>query len=215
MTELFFAGIKTVCSTFGWAFLYFIENPDIQDRCRKDILDQVCLSLVPIKTLPSTQIGPHRLVTWNDRANLPYLEATVCEIQRCANIAPFSVFHRSTRDTYLGKYFIPRNTTVLMNLWTTLRDPELFPGKYHSSILHISHIRFEIRKNSIRIIFWTRMASVERIMTVSIHMASAVAFVWARVWRDMNYLSSSVHYCSAIAFRNSTTVSIRSNSDSS
>ncbi len=41
MTEMFFAGIQTECNTFGWAFLYFIEHPEVQEKCREQIWQEV------------------------------------------------------------------------------------------------------------------------------------------------------------------------------
>ena len=41
MTEMFFAGIETESNTVGWAFLFLVENLEVQEKCRKQILDGV------------------------------------------------------------------------------------------------------------------------------------------------------------------------------
>uniref|UniRef100_A0A914W0P9 Cytochrome P450 n=1 Tax=Plectus sambesii TaxID=2011161 RepID=A0A914W0P9_9BILA len=112
MTEMFFAGIQTECNTFGWAFLYLIEHPDVQEKCRQQIWDEM---------------GRDRRPQWEDRLKIPYLEAMVHEVQRCANIAPFAIFHKTFKDTVLDGYLVPANSMIMMNLWSTLRDPEYFP----------------------------------------------------------------------------------------
>uniref|UniRef100_A0A183VAV6 Cytochrome n=1 Tax=Toxocara canis TaxID=6265 RepID=A0A183VAV6_TOXCA len=115
MTELFFAGIQTECNTFGWAFLYFVEYPDVQEKCRQQILNK---------------FGRQSVVRWRNRIELPYVEATVMEVQRCANIAPFSVFHRNYHETTLDGYYIPANSFIMMNLYSTLVDPNCFQDPY-------------------------------------------------------------------------------------
>ncbi|VDK62337.1 unnamed protein product [Anisakis simplex] len=119
MTEMFFAAIQTECNTFGWAFLYFIEHPQVQQKCRQQIL---------------AKFGTESRVRWSDRVHLPYVEATVFEVQRCANIAPFSVFHRNYHATTLDGYYVPANSTILMNLYSTLMDPNCFRGELHFSL---------------------------------------------------------------------------------
>ncbi|MFH4978670.1 hypothetical protein AB6A40_005379 [Gnathostoma spinigerum] len=54
------------------------------------------------------------------------------EVQRCANIAPFGMFHRTRRTTVIDGYHIPANTTVMMNLYSTMMDPNVFedPSKF-------------------------------------------------------------------------------------
>ncbi|CAJ0568430.1 unnamed protein product, partial [Mesorhabditis spiculigera] len=106
ITEMFFAGIQTECNTFGWAFLFFLFNPDVQQECREHIQEAPLL--------------------WAEKQRLPYLEATIAEIQRLANIAPFSMPHRNFRETTLDGYRIPAGSTIFMNLYTTLMDPSVF-----------------------------------------------------------------------------------------
>jgi len=43
---------------------------------------------------------------------LPYVEATILELFRYKTLVPMSVAHRTMKDTEVGGYFIPGQTTV-------------------------------------------------------------------------------------------------------
>ncbi|MFH4983009.1 hypothetical protein AB6A40_009718 [Gnathostoma spinigerum] len=42
MIELHFAGIQTECHTFAWEFLFLIHHSAVQEKCRDEILRNVC-----------------------------------------------------------------------------------------------------------------------------------------------------------------------------
>ena len=111
MGEVFIAGMETTATTLCWALMYLIHNPDIQQRLHQE-LDQV--------------IGPDRLPELDDEKNLPYLEATITETLRLSSIAALSVPHKTTVDTTLQGYSVPKWTTVLTNLWSLHHDPEIW-----------------------------------------------------------------------------------------
>ena len=111
MSEVFLAGMETTASTLCWALMYLIHNPVAQQRLHQE-LDQV--------------IGSDRLPELEDKKNLPYLEATITETLRLSSIGPLSVPHKSTVDTTLQGYSIPKGTTVLTNLWSLHHDPEIW-----------------------------------------------------------------------------------------
>ena len=111
MSELFLAGMETTASTLCWALMYLIHNPEVQQILHQE-LDQV--------------IGPDRLPELEDKKNLPYMEATIAETLRLSSIGPLSVPHKTTVDTTLQGYSIPKGTTVLTNLWSLHHDPEIW-----------------------------------------------------------------------------------------
>ena len=111
MGEMFLAGMETTASTLCWALLYLIHNPEVQQRLHQE-LDQV--------------IGPDRLPELEDKKNLPYLEATITETLRLSSIGALSIPHKTTVDTTLQGYSIPKGTIVLTNLWSLHHDPEIW-----------------------------------------------------------------------------------------
>ncbi|XP_056304772.1 cytochrome P450 2J4-like [Danio aesculapii] len=107
-SDLFFAGTDTTETTIRWGLIYLIQNPDVQERCHKEIV---------------RVLGYDRLPSMDDRDKLPYTLATVYEIQRCANIVPF-LMHQTILPTKLHGYNIPQGTIVLMNLAAILSNKE-------------------------------------------------------------------------------------------
>lgn len=62
-------------------------------------------------------VGTARLPTFNDRANLPYVDALVKEVLRWHPVAPMGLPHTSTEDDICEGYFIPKGSTLLPNIW--------------------------------------------------------------------------------------------------
>lgn len=55
MAELYFAAIQTECDTIGWVFLYLVENPGVQEKCRQKIWEKVFfVSIIEIGSLLSS-----------------------------------------------------------------------------------------------------------------------------------------------------------------
>ncbi|XP_040895603.1 cytochrome P450 2J6-like [Toxotes jaculatrix] len=105
--DLFVAGSETTSTTLRWAFLYMVKYPEIQEKVQAEI-DRV--------------IGQSRQPSMDDRANLPYTDAVIHEVQRIANIVPLSVPHVITRDIQLGGYTVPKGVTIIPNLTSVLFD---------------------------------------------------------------------------------------------
>jgi len=69
--DLFLAGSETTSTSLSWAVLYMKRNPEVQEKMQTE-LDQV--------------IGNNRAAAMKDKADLPYTQAVIMEIQRMANI---------------------------------------------------------------------------------------------------------------------------------
>lgn len=112
MGELLSAGSETTATTIIWIIVHLIRNPILQKRLQADI-DEV--------------IGNCRQPALEDRKKLPLLEAAILEGLRIATVAPLSVPHAVHEDITFRGFLIPRDTTVLVNLHSVLKDPEVWP----------------------------------------------------------------------------------------
>uniref|UniRef100_A0A8C9TXG0 Cytochrome P450, family 2, subfamily X, polypeptide 7 n=1 Tax=Scleropages formosus TaxID=113540 RepID=A0A8C9TXG0_SCLFO len=118
--ELHIAGTDTTSNTLLTAFLYLSTHPDIQARCQQEI-DAV--------------LGDRAHASFEDRHKMPYVQAMIHEVQRMANIIPLSVFHRTTKDTQLMGYNIPKDTIIIQNLTSVLYEESQwkFPHDFNPS----------------------------------------------------------------------------------
>ncbi|XP_077997866.1 cytochrome P450 2J6-like [Glandiceps talaboti] len=109
--DMFAAGTETTSTTLMWGWLFMMKYPDIQKKVQEE-LDRV--------------VGKDRQPNMSDRVNLPYTEATITEVLRLASTLPLSVPRWTVSDTQIHGYDIPKDTMVLPNIWSVLRDPELW-----------------------------------------------------------------------------------------
>lgn len=103
---MFLAGSETTASTLDWAFLFMSENPDIQDKCHREI---------------DAKVGA-KVIEYNDRAKLQYIDATISEVLRHANIVPLALPHCTKEDTILLGYHIPKETVITPCLYSASMD---------------------------------------------------------------------------------------------
>ncbi|XP_046568798.1 cytochrome P450 2C23-like [Haliotis rubra] len=109
--DLFVAGTETTATTIRWAVLLFLKYPEIQEKCFQEI---------------KTNIGQERLPEMSDKLKLPYVEATIAEVQRVANIIPVSVWHSVPYDIQFRGYTFRKGVTIVPNIDSVLMDPEIF-----------------------------------------------------------------------------------------
>ncbi|XP_041650584.1 cytochrome P450 2J4-like isoform X2 [Cheilinus undulatus] len=105
--DLYFAGTDTTSNTLLTGFLYLSTHPHIQERCQQEI--------------DSVLEGKDR-VSFDDRHNMPFMQAVIHEVQRVANTVPLSIFHCTTKDTEVMGYSIPKGTRIIPNLGSVLND---------------------------------------------------------------------------------------------
>ena len=106
LADFFIAGFKTTATNLRWVFVYLLNNPDVQKRIHQEVS--------PYSEAPGLK----------DRPALPYLQATLAEVLRCASPVPVPIPHRVTSHTTLCGYQIPKDTTVFLNLWGINHDPD-------------------------------------------------------------------------------------------
>ncbi|XP_008294015.1 cytochrome P450 2D15-like, partial [Stegastes partitus] len=107
LLDLHFAGTDTTANSLLNAFFYLMNYPETQERCQQEI-DKV--------------LDGKDEVSFEDRHQMPYVQAVIHELQRLADTAPLAVFHKTTKDTELMGYSIPRGTTVIPNLSSVLSE---------------------------------------------------------------------------------------------
>jgi cytochrome P450 len=121
--------IETTSTTLTWAVLFLSLNPAVQSECQEEI-DSILGSRMP---------------TQDDAASMPYVSATILEIQRLSCTAFLSVSHRTTKDTEYEdrgrKYVIPKDSLVVSNLRRFLMDCKVFP---HPDEFRNEEIQFKL-----------------------------------------------------------------------
>ncbi|KAJ8643832.1 hypothetical protein MRB53_005580 [Persea americana] len=112
LLDLFTAGTDTSSSTVEWAMAELIRHPEILAKAQSE-LDSV--------------VGPGRLVSELDLPNLPYLQAVIKETFRLHPSTPLSLPRMAAKDCEINGYLIPKNSTLLVNVWAIARDPAVWP----------------------------------------------------------------------------------------
>ncbi|XP_074758697.1 cytochrome P450 2D6 [Athene noctua] len=116
--DLFIAGSETTSTTLRWALLYMLLYPEIQSKVQAEI-DKV--------------IGRERSPTMKDQVSMPYTSAVIHEVQRYGDVIPIGLPHMTYRDTELQGFFIPKGTTIIINLSSVLKDEAVWekPNEFY------------------------------------------------------------------------------------
>ena len=72
-------------------------------------------------------VGSDRLPTFDDRANLPYMNAVVKEVLRWRPVSAGGIPHAVIQDDEYKGYRIPKGATVIGTHWSIHLDPDVFP----------------------------------------------------------------------------------------
>ncbi|XP_048323200.2 dimethylnonatriene synthase [Ziziphus jujuba] len=109
--DLIAGGTESSAVTVEWAISELLKKPEIFDKATEE-LDRV--------------IGRERWVEEKDIVNLPFVDAIAKETMRLHPVAPMLVPRFSREDIQIAGYDIPKDTRVLVNVWTIGRDPTLW-----------------------------------------------------------------------------------------
>ncbi|XP_076286319.1 putative cytochrome P450 305a1 isoform X2 [Lasioglossum baleicum] len=112
LVDLFLAGFLTTTITLEFLFLNMIVHQDVQRKLQKEID-----SMIPADRLPDIP----------DKFKLPYTDAVMNESQRMWPVFPVIGPRRVLQDTNLEHFKIPKESTVLIDIYSVNRDPNLFP----------------------------------------------------------------------------------------
>ncbi|XP_077302193.1 cytochrome P450 305a1 [Arctopsyche grandis] len=108
--DLFIAGSQTTSNSLDFAFLMMLAHPEMQRKVQAE-LDEVLMNRTPCL---------------EDKNILPYTMAVLHETQRFFNIVPLNGPRRVVRDTELDGYLLPKNTVVLVSLFSVHMDREIW-----------------------------------------------------------------------------------------
>ncbi|PBL03382.1 cytochrome P450 [Armillaria gallica] len=109
----FAGGADTTVSVILSVILAFVLYPEVQAKAQVEL---------------DTVVGPTRLPNFDDRPQLPYIDAILLEALRWNPVVPMGVAHRSVKaDIYRG-YYIPAGATVVANAWAILHDEKDYPN---------------------------------------------------------------------------------------
>ncbi|XAR63793.1 Flavonoid 3'-monooxygenase [Bertholletia excelsa] len=111
LLDLFTAGTDTSASTVEWAIAELIRHPNILARAQQEL---------------DTIVGPGRLVTESDLAQLTFLQAVIKETFRLHPSTPLSLPRMAAQSCEINGYHIPEGSTLLVNVWAIARDPDVW-----------------------------------------------------------------------------------------
>ncbi|KAF6793740.1 O-methylsterigmatocystin oxidoreductase [Colletotrichum sojae] len=109
--SLYGAAADTTVITLTTFTLAMVKFPDVQRKAQAEI-DRV--------------VGTGRLPTFEDRENLPYVNALVKEALRWWTITPMSFPHTTTEEFEYEGYFIPKDAFILPAVYWFNHDPEVY-----------------------------------------------------------------------------------------
>ncbi|KAF3452021.1 hypothetical protein FNV43_RR08117 [Rhamnella rubrinervis] len=109
--DLIAGGTESSAVTLEWAISELLKKPEIFKKATEE-LDRV--------------IGRERWVEEKEIVNLPYIDAIAKETMRLHPVVPMLVPRCSREDVKIAGYDIPKDTRVLVNVWTIGRDPNVW-----------------------------------------------------------------------------------------
>ncbi|CAN1164011.1 Cytochrome P450 81C13 [Linum perenne] len=108
---MFVAGTETASITLEWAMALLLDNPRVMNKLKIEI---------------DNTIGNGRLMNEQDIPKLPYLKCVINETLRLYPPAPLLLPHCSSDSCTVEGYQIPKDTTLMVNMWAMQRDPKLW-----------------------------------------------------------------------------------------
>ncbi|OZJ03717.1 hypothetical protein BZG36_03313 [Bifiguratus adelaidae] len=105
------AGYETTSTTVTWWIAEMANHPETQARVFAELKGRV---------------GARKFPTYEEALELPYLNATIRETMRLHPAGPFAVPHLVMDDDVYQDYHIPKDYTVILNVYGMNRDPNRF-----------------------------------------------------------------------------------------
>ncbi|KAJ3766789.1 cytochrome P450 [Lentinula raphanica] len=112
---MYFGGTDTTVTTLKNFLLAMVQFPESQKKAQQE-LDRV--------------VGKNRLPDFTDRNSLPYIGAILYETMRWQPTAPEGLSHAVTQEDLYKGYRIPKNSTVIPNIWAMMHDEQTFEDPF-------------------------------------------------------------------------------------
>ncbi|EJC98992.1 cytochrome P450 monooxygenase [Fomitiporia mediterranea MF3/22] len=109
--SLYSGGADTTVSSMMTFFLAMTMYPEVQRKAQEQI---------------DCVIGNDRLPGFNDREELPYVNAIVKEVLRWHPIVPMGLPHMTTEDDIYNGHFIPKGSLLMPNIWGFMHDQNTY-----------------------------------------------------------------------------------------
>ncbi|XP_034814865.1 cytochrome P450 2U1 isoform X5 [Pan paniscus] len=125
----FFIGhyLVVVLSDFHSVREALVQQAEVfSDRPRVPLISIVTKEKEKVHEEIERVIGANRAPSLTDKAQMPYTEATIMEVQRLTVVVPLAIPHMTSENTVLQGYTIPKGTLILPNLWSVHRDPAIW-----------------------------------------------------------------------------------------
>ncbi|NXC74109.1 CP2U1 protein, partial [Anhinga anhinga] len=109
--DLFIAGTDTTSNTLLWCLLYMSLYPEVQEKVHAEI---------------EAVLGRDKVPSLTHKAQMPFTEATIMEVQRMTTVVPLSIPRMASETAVLQGYTIPKGSVIVPNLWSVHRDPNIW-----------------------------------------------------------------------------------------
>ncbi|CAA90617.1 CYtochrome P450 family [Caenorhabditis elegans] len=113
--DFWLAGMETTSNSLRWHLAAMMKYPEIQDKVRKEIFDNV---------------GTARLPSMSDKPNMPYTQAVIHEVQRFSNMIPILGTHTNKEDILLKGKNVPTGTVIFAQIWSVLKNDSVFEDSH-------------------------------------------------------------------------------------
>ena len=113
--DIFTAGSETTTTALRWANLLLVRNPDVQQKAADEL---------------AKIVGPDKKPQLSDRNQLHYIRAVINEVLRISSVIPLGVPHKTTCETIVSGYHIPKGTQILFNNWAIHHDERCWEDPY-------------------------------------------------------------------------------------
>nr|WJZ49112.1 cytochrome P450 [Isodon lophanthoides var. gerardianus] len=111
--DLYFAGSDSTMVAIEWVMTELMQHPDVLSKAKEELRNV---------------IGDRKMIDEAEIPSLPYLGAVIKESFRLRPAVPLLSPRKAIEDMEINGYFIPKDTTIILNAWAISRDPSVWPN---------------------------------------------------------------------------------------